>query len=135
LKSGTNNLNTPPNFALFLWVLALSVSALYGFKAFELHNMVSKKPDKNETEYNYVIGHQIWFNFCGALLGWIATWILLNDAWPCLHVACKVDLNWSKGILSAVAFAGVTGYLPNTLITTLQTMNEIALKLIGLISK
>ena len=124
-------MNTPIEFTFFFWLIALSASALYGFKAFELHNI--KKELKPSDKY--ALGHQIWFNFSGALLGWLAVWILINDSWLCWYTVCTIDLTLAKIILVTTAYIGITGHLPLTFMNIIEAMKQILSKALKWIDK
>jgi hypothetical protein len=119
-------MNTPPWFAVAFWTLSLLGSAFYGWKAFEAFEVVTYK-----KKWGWWV-HQVWFNFSGALVGWLATWVVVQDAWPCLASTCTASLNWSNGVLLGVAFVGVTGHLPFAVSGVLQAVRELAIKAAGL---
>lgn len=120
-------MNTPPSFAIAFWVVSLLASVFYGWKAFEAFDVATEK-----RKWGWWV-HQVWFNFAGALVGWLAAWVVVQDAWPCLTSACTATLTWTNGILSVIAFIGVTGHLPFAVSGVLQAVKELALKAAGLV--
>ena len=119
-------MSTPPWFAISFWTMALTGSAFYGWKAFEAFEVTT-----TGKKWGWWV-HQVWFNFLGALAGWLAAWVVVQDAWPCLGSACTASFGWSNGILVCIAFVGITGHLPFAAAGVLQAVRELALKAAGL---
>ncbi len=122
-------MTTPPWFAFIFWTFSLLASSFYGWKAFDIFDVDTSK--KTKEHWGWWV-HQVWFNFSGALVGWVAIWVVLQDSWPCLTERCTVNLTWENGFLLAAAFVGVTGHLPFAISGVLQAVKELALKAAGL---
>lgn len=83
----------------FLWI-AIFFALIYG----SLSVFIFVKPDIYKKQKWYWWLHQIWFNACGAFIGWFA-----------LYYVWETDINNFKiehFVSLIVAFLGITGYLP-----------------------
>jgi hypothetical protein len=111
--------------ALF-WSLALVVSFLLGWFCLEVHNI--RVPEGYPRAAR---NHQRWFNFIGALVGWIALWCLVRRAW-CVWWACSSlgQAGWSDFVLGFVAFVGISGYFPYATMTTVDAIGKRVAKLL-----
>jgi hypothetical protein len=116
----------PHWFVWLFWVLALLFSAFYGWKAFDAFD--DRPPGKPWGWW----AHQVWFNFAGAVVGWAAMWFIVRKLWHVLATDSPADFGWSDGVLSALAFVGITGHLPYATAGLLKGIRELARKLTGL---
>src|SRR5690242_11582128 len=91
--------------------LALVASLGCGLFCFEIHGIAV--PPRTSATY----AHQAWFNFLGALVGWVAAWPVLSNVVACAQGGCAPVVSWSMAGLAALAFVGVTGYLPYAVMT------------------
>ncbi len=114
----------------FIFISLIS-SLVYGLKAFDIFG--PRLTEENKWTAWHL--HQIWFNFTGSLLGWIALWFVIRKTWNCIELSCPAQLDWSDATIIAIAFVGITGYLPFTLFSLLQSIKELASRALGLESK
>ncbi len=77
--------------------------------------------------------HQFWLNFLGSVVGFIALWFLFQAVLGCAINSCSIQFGWPDVGLFLLAFLGVTGYVPFTVIGLASGINELAAKTIGLI--
>jgi hypothetical protein len=109
------------------WTIALVASLLYGWHAvaiFKAHIAGREEPPPRAWWW-----HQRWLNFLGALVGWITLWFLLRKFLGCAFNDCNVELNAWDVVGSLVAFVGITGYLPNTVVSLVSGVGALAGKL------
>lgn len=105
-------------------VIGFCFALFYGFRCFEIHE-VPEKYQKLETRI-----HQYWFNLVGAIVGWLALFILykslgqISDNWNNLAVITPA-LNWNHYILLLIGIIGVVGYLPFTLVNLLRIPDKL----------
>lgn len=118
--------------ALFSWpglfsIVAIGMSIFYGLRACEIFN-VSTKDRMPSWRF-----HQFWLNFLGSGVGWVATWAVLRATVECASAECSLSLSSSAVALFFLAFIGVTGYLPATIVGAIGGINEFVSKLLALI--
>lgn len=107
------------------WALAVLFSAFYGWKARDIFQV--KRP---EESWAY-LAHQAWFNFVGALSGWVAFWLeALRIAWYATSGA-QIQFGLSDAALGIMAFIGITGLMPTTVVGLIQGIRELAGKVAG----
>jgi hypothetical protein len=102
---------------LFIAVAALA-SALYGWNCWTINELdwndcdqekQTKRWDEGTTPWKV---HQVWLNTLGSLFGWWAFWLLLLDYQQYRDSPDHHALRYADIVLAAVAFLGMTGYLP-----------------------
>jgi len=113
-------------FAIAFSVLGLGMSLFHGLAAINIFN-VQAPPKARVWKF-----HQFWFNFCGSVSGWVALWFLLQKIAIGLSAPAAVSPQLSDAALFFLAFIGVTGYLPFSVITAVESVREIAAKIAGL---
>jgi hypothetical protein len=113
-------------FTVVFWVVGLGMSLFHGLCAVSIFNV--KAPPKAGI-WNF---HQFWFNFCGSVSGWIALWFLLHKIALSLNAPAAASPKLSDIALFFLAFIGVTGYLPFSVITGVESFREIAAKIAGI---
>jgi hypothetical protein len=112
---------------LIFGFIGLGASVFYAWKAYDIFTVnTAGKPQAWHA-------HQRWFNFVGAVLGWMAMWFVARKVYSCLAVMCPGHLDWSDAALIAVAFVGITGHPPYTLGGLLEGLRVLALKLAGVL--
>src|SRR6516165_1282501 len=104
-------MEVPRWFEIVFWSLAIVVSLFLGFFCFAIHGL-----DRGSFKWPARI-QQVWLNFLGGLVGWIALWFLVRQWWgawslPSLYPDVPVHWTWADLGLALVAFVGVSGYLP-----------------------
>jgi hypothetical protein len=109
-----------------LWYILLStlVSGFYGLKAIAIFQVsTDMKP------WSWYV-HQFWLNFIGGLSGWAALFMLALR----LRVTfgeSGTQLVASDFGLFFLAFVGVTGYMPRTLVGVAAAPTELLAKLVA----
>jgi hypothetical protein len=109
----------PAWFEVAFWSIAVIVSGFLGWFCFEIHGL-------NRSSYNRPASvQQVWLNFVGAFVGWIALWFLVRQWWGVWRLpsapAVSVQMTVSDFALALTAFVGISGYLPFTVIGAIQT--------------
>lgn len=107
------------------WVFAFDISLFYAWFAWDIHvwpTEVGRKARENMNRGHWL--HGLWFNFAGSFVGWCAVWVMNPAAY---WAGVPVDATWGSAALAGVAFAGITGHLP-------QALHSIVLGLAGLIA-
>jgi hypothetical protein len=98
--------------------LAATASLIYAFKAFGIHGVKAPPEDAPRR-------HQYWFNGVGAAVGWLSGWVVLRRWLSCDGFVCVGEPNGWTILLAVVAFVGVTGYLPMTLLHTIAALRAL----------
>ena len=98
--------------------LAIAASLVYAFKGFSIHGV--KAPPENAPRM-----HQYWFNGVGAVVGWLSGWVVLRRWLSCDGFVCVGEPNGWTILLAVIAFVGVTGYLPTTLIHAIAALRAL----------
>jgi len=107
------------------WLAAIVASLFYGIKACTIFEVaVAGKP----TAWRL---HQFWFNFIGAITGWIAAWPLVGAAFVCANSGCPTEVSASSVALFLLAFIGITGHLPLAVFGLLGGLKELVAKLLS----
>ncbi|WP_126460858.1 hypothetical protein [Sulfuritortus calidifontis] len=108
-------------------ILAIGMSVFYGLRACEIFSVPisDRKPS-----WRF---HQFWLNFLGSGVGWVAAWAVLRATVECASVDCALSVSPSAVSLFFLAFIGVTGYLPATIVGAIGGINEFVSKLLALI--
>jgi len=128
--------------SIVFWAVALTASALYGWNAVAIHSPPRKKAkdrsgEESKEELVYPPAwwwHQRWLNFLGALVGWLALWFLGRKYVGCLFSACTAAPEAWDVIAALIAFVGVTGFLPGTVVSFLSSFSALAARLAELLA-
>lgn len=87
----------------FLFIIVSIIwASLYGVFAFEIHAI-----DNRGVGNNFHFISQVFFNYAGALIGWIALYFLIQLPWN-----NPQDFGWQHLILAYISFIGMSGRLP-----------------------
>lgn len=118
--------------ALFCWsalftIIAIGMSVFYGLRACEIFSVSTTD---RKTSWRF---HQFWLNFLGSGVGWVAAWAVLRATVECASADCALSVSPSAVSLFFLAFVGVTGYLPATIVGAIGGINELVSKLLALI--
>jgi hypothetical protein len=113
-------------FRLGFVLVATAFSLFYGFRA---TNIFDVKLAGTSRSWRF---HQWWLNFLGSVSGWIASWFLLHKILSASHSPATVSIQPSDIGLFFLAFVGVTGFLPFSVVSVLQGLRDIATKIAGL---
>ncbi len=124
-------LNMKPYTTVLYWLVALLISLFYGFKAIKIFEPSVDEKDKSRRAWRW---HQRWLNFLGSLVGWIALWFLVRKFSPSLFQDIHAEISLWDVIGALIAFIGVTGYLPFTIVTTVSGVGSFAGKLAELVA-
>src|SRR5258706_864919 len=119
----------PVWFEVAFWAVAVIVSAFLGWFCFEIHTL-------NRSSYKWPASvQQVWLNFVGAFVGWIALWFLVRQWWGVWRLpsapAISVQMTISDFGLALTAFVGISGYLPFTVVGAIQTFVALIQRLVG----
>jgi hypothetical protein len=106
-------------------LIAAAFSIFYGFAATSIFKVETSK--KKSWRF-----HQWWLNFLGSAVGWVATWFLLQKVIAVADSPSTVSIQWSDAALFFLAFVGVTGFFPFSVVSVLQVLRDIAAKIAGL---
>jgi hypothetical protein len=125
--------------ATVFWLIALSASAWYGWNAVAIFEPQQHKKarDQHVDELDYPRAwwwHQRWLNFLGALVGWLAFWFLGRKYVGYLVSACTATPNAWDIAAAVIAFVGMTGYLPGTIIPPLQSLTGLLKKVAEIVA-
>ncbi len=105
-------------------LLALAFSLFYGFKAFDIFGVDhANKP----RAWKF---HQFWLNFVGSVAGWITLWLVIQRVAFVIRLP-EHALKASDFLLLLIAFIGVTGFLPLSVVSFIQGIRDIAAKVLG----
>ena len=109
----------PVWFEVAFWSLAVIVSGFLGRFCFEIHTL-----DRSAFKWPAKV-QQVWLNSVGAFVGWIALWFLVRQWWGVWRLsfapAVSVQMTVSDFGLALIAFIGISGYLPFTVVGAIQT--------------
>lgn len=113
--------------ACVYWPVALAASCFYGWKAVELFTQVPSQEQKPPPAWWW---HQRWLNFAGAFVGWIALWVVGRKLLPYLLEEGKGESNFTAWdvLIGFIAFVGITGYLPFTVVGIISGASLLASK-------
>jgi hypothetical protein len=112
-------------------VVALVASALSGWKAAEIflplippNTRQEDDLEEHKKRWPWKV-HQFWLNFVGSATGWVCLWFVIVKVWPYLSSDAEPSFGWGYAALALVAFLGVTGYLPYTLMKTAAVIGKL----------
>lgn len=100
------------------FLVAIIFSVLFGIGAPRMFGINSK-------EWGiWIWAHQFWLNFLGSFVGWLCLWLLgvRVHVWAASDYATPLGA-WEV-FLFAVAFIGVTGFLPMASVTLIQNLSN-----------
>ena len=108
---------------IILAVVGFSFSLFFGFKAPEIFNVF---PFKDTMAWRF---YQFWFNFLGSLVGWTTLWFLTRKVYSCLQISCPAQIDFMDLVTIFIAFVGITGHLPYTVMGLITGISELAKKI------
>jgi hypothetical protein len=93
-------------------IVALAFSLFYGFNAQQIH-AIDKKQDEDlrKTFGPSWVFHQFWFNFFGALVGWV----LLGVSIQIVRTIDPAEISIGHVLIFIIGVVGVVGYIPKTI--------------------
>jgi len=109
------------------WSVAILFSIFFGLRATQIFQV-----DSNNKPWSWRF-HQFWLNFLGSLVGWTACALILPEILQAIIYSLRPNVTFSHIFLFFVAFIGMTGFLPVTVIGTIAGLKEIVAKLAGLV--
>ena len=109
-------------FNLVFLVFAGFFSIFYGLKAFKIFKVTVPKTKK----YSAWAWHQRWFNFVGSVVGWTALWFLIQKAMTVLPSSYTLTINVWDAVMFFLAFIGITGHLPYTMMGLIKSIGDLA---------
>jgi hypothetical protein len=112
------------SFSVGFACVALAFSLFYGFKASDIFD-VDHKGRRWAWKFQ-----QFWLNFVGSAGGWVISWIVLQRLRLVIQSPGQ-SLNLSDFVLLLIAFIGVTGFLPLSVVSFIQGIRDIAGKIMG----
>lgn len=117
-----------PNYFNAIFVFVASVfSIFYAAKAVDIFgDNASQKPWAWKV-------HQIWLNFIGSATGWIALWFLFQKIVVAMAMPGASSFDWSNVVLFFTAFIGITGFLPQCVVSLIRGLSEMAARISGLL--
>jgi hypothetical protein len=104
--------------------VALAFSLFYGFKASDIFDV-----DHADRPWAWKF-QQFWLNFVGSAAGWVILWIV-GQRLSLVIRSPEQSLNLSDFVLLLIAFIGVTGFLPLSVVSFIQGIRDIAGKVMG----
>lgn len=111
-------------FIFSYFTIALLISTYFSIKAYFIFMDISKEP-KRQTNNAFNI-HNFYFHFICYAIGWILTFILINEFATINSIS---DLNSNYLLLSILSLLSITGYLPPFIDGISKTPRSIADKL------
>jgi hypothetical protein len=115
---------TNPNWRWYFLAAAIG-SLIYGFAAFHIHGAPAPKGFKRSFPKGWQFFHQIWLNFLGAAMGWLAGWVVLNRWLACPSFMCADEPRFSTVVLAIGAYIGMVGLLPYTVLTGVAALKSV----------
>jgi hypothetical protein len=109
------------------WIAAFVASLFFGFFAVTIFEVPLPKV---KPLWAWKL-HQFWLNFTGSFVGWVALWFLGRKVIACLVPSCSVEPNAWDVAAFFLAFVGVTGFLPLTIVGLITGLKELLVKLAG----
>lgn len=115
-------------------VLGILASLFYGLNAINIFFPKAKVQDTKSEHWSWKV-HQFWLNFLGSLVGWIILYFLLKRIDFLKGNNCSFVLSIRDFIYGLLAFIGITGYLPMTIVGLVNSVTSLAQKVIELLTK
>lgn len=113
------------------WGVALLASIFYGVFAVRIFVDKGTRTDRQWSWW----AHESWLNFLGSLVGWALAWPLVTGLWPCLSTQCDLGgITWTDAGLAIVAFIGVTGFIPATVVPLALGVGGLAQKVAEIVA-
>ena len=104
-------------------VVAAAFSLFYGFKASQIFG-VDHAGKTRSWKF-----HQFWLNFAGSVTGWLILWVAIRRV--NIVLGSSQAFKMSDFILFLVAFVGITGFLPLSVVSFIQGIRDIAGRVMG----
>ena len=110
----------PAIFGALYFVVALGFSIFYGWKALEI--LTNAEPNSFKGARLF---HQRWLNFLGSAAGWLCLWFVVAKLWLYVSNGDREEFSWSYAALALIGFVGVSGYLPFTVVTIVNSIGTL----------
>ena len=118
-------------------VTGIVASLFYGIYAINIF-FPKDKVDGTKNEHLSWKIHQFWLNFLGSALGWTILYYLLKRV-DYLEKLGRNDYYYDISFLDIfsvfIAFVGITGFLPMTIVGLINSISTLAQKIIETIGK
>ena len=109
------------------FAIAIGFSLFYGLKAIDIFTDVDAKSLTGPRLF-----HQRWLNFLGSATGWVCLWFVVTKVSHHLLNGSDPAIGWPYVALAMVAFVGITGYLPFTVVTLVNSVGRVVGKIAGI---
>lgn len=106
-------------------LVGLGFSFFYGIKAAEIFQV--QPVDKISWRL-----HQFWLNFLGSVVGWITLWFVMERVVAALSNTRSLQFNFPTVLLFLLAFVGIIGFLPVTVVNLINSVGALVGKIAGL---
>jgi hypothetical protein len=103
-------------------VVSFSASLFYSLKAYDIFTDVKDIKDLKWTQKL----HQFWFNFLGSSVGWATAFFLVVK----IFFITNPLFLWTDIILGIIAFIGITGHLPRSIVGIVVSLGDLVSKII-----
>jgi hypothetical protein len=110
----------PAIFGALYFVVALGFSIFYGWKALAI--LTNTEPNSFKGARLF---HQRWLNFIGSAAGWLCLWFVVVKVWLRMSDGDAQEFGWSYAALALIGFVGVSGYLPFTIVTIVNSIGTL----------
>jgi hypothetical protein len=110
----------PAIFGALYFVVAVGFSIFYGWKALEI--LTNTEPNSFKGARLF---HQRWLNFLGSAAGWVCLWFVVVKLWLHISDGDRQEFSWSYAALALIGFVGVSGYLPFTVVTIVNSIGTL----------
>jgi hypothetical protein len=124
-RGKVSNMQLPLVANIIIVLAALAFSLFFGFKATDIFEVATAGKSR---AWKF---HQFWLILVGSASGWIALWFVARKAYFCSQEGCPTRPSFWYGIMLFIAFIGITGFLPITVVGIIQGIKELSAKVIG----
>lgn len=121
------NFDASSPWHLVFVAVAFGMSLFYGLFACKIFNVLTQG---EKVPWRV---HQFWFNFLGAAVGWVAAWATISAVLSCASTGCENAISLSSVALFVLAFLGVTGHLPMSIVGLVGGLQEFVAKLLSVL--
>lgn len=119
---------------IYYWLVALTFSLFYGFKAVRIFMSIKAlEEDVPKKSQSWHI-HQFWLNFSGSGVGWIILYFLVRNFLNLEQKDLFSEFNAGHIGLAFLAFVGITGYMPTTIITLVNSISLLIQKVADILA-
>ena len=109
------------------FAFAVLFSIFYALKAIDIFTG-SKSADMSGPQKI----HQYWLNFVGSAVGWCCLWFVGLKVVGHISSGTDPEIGWPYACVALVAFVGITGYLPFTVVKLVNSVGGLVEKIPGI---